>query len=199
LKARWEECTIDERPSHIIVDVIGIGAGIVDRLQELSTDGVLDDTSIVGINVSESPAVKARFRKLRDEMYWKGREWFEGRDVECSDEQIGAELADVLYSYHSGGQIKVESKDDIKERLGTLSRHWRGVPAQPHGRRAGDRSGEPGPIPARTITGGGQRMGRVKLPTPTEIEVIKRFLTESCGMWVEGVRFRTPATGSRWS
>jgi hypothetical protein len=118
LKARWEECTIDERPSHIIVDVIGIGAGIVDRLQELSTDGVLDDTSIVGINVSESPAVKARFRKLRDEMYWKGREWFEGRDVECSDEQIGAELADVLYSYHSGGQIKVESKDDIKERLG---------------------------------------------------------------------------------
>jgi hypothetical protein len=38
-------------------------------------------------------------------------------------------------------------------------------------------------------------MGRVKLPTPTEIEVIKRFLTESCGMWVEGVRFRTPAHG----
>jgi hypothetical protein len=34
-----------------------------------------------------------------------------------------------------------------------------------------------------------------KLPTPTEIEVIKRFLTESCGMWVEGVRFRTPAHG----
>jgi hypothetical protein len=38
-------------------------------------------------------------------------------------------------------------------------------------------------------------MGRVKLPTPTEIEVIKRFLTESSGMWVEGVRFRTPAHG----
>jgi hypothetical protein len=34
------------------------------------------------------------------------------------DAQIGGELGDVTYSYTSAGQIKVEPKDDIKERLG---------------------------------------------------------------------------------
>jgi hypothetical protein len=32
--------------------------------------------------------------------------------------EVGAELGDVLYGFTSSGQIKVESKDDIKERLG---------------------------------------------------------------------------------
>jgi hypothetical protein len=114
IKADWDECGLDDRPSHIVVDVIGIGAGVVDRLMELE----LEDTVIVPLNVSESPAIKERFHKLRDEMYWKGREWFEARDCECHDVSVGAELADVLYSYTSAGKIKVESKDDIKERLG---------------------------------------------------------------------------------
>lgn len=118
IKALWDECEIDARPSDIVVDVIGIGAGVVDRLRELSGGNLLGDTNIVAVNVSESPAVKAKFHKLRDEMYWKGREWFEGRDVECANAEIGGELADVLYSFTSAGQIRVEGKQDIKERLG---------------------------------------------------------------------------------
>lgn len=114
LKAEWDECAHDDRPTHIIVDVIGIGAGVVDRARELEWG----DTEIVSVNVSESPAVKAKFHKLRDEMFWKGREWFEGLNVQCEDKIIGAELADILFSYTSAGQIKVEPKDDIKERLG---------------------------------------------------------------------------------
>jgi hypothetical protein len=51
-------------------------------------------------------------------MYWKGREWFEGLNVECADVQVGGELGDVTYGYTSAGQIKVEPKDGIKERLG---------------------------------------------------------------------------------
>jgi hypothetical protein len=38
-------------------------------------------------------------------------------------------------------------------------------------------------------------MGGLKLPNPTELEVIKRFLSESSHMWVEAVRFRKPAAG----
>lgn len=118
LKAAWDECETNDRPTDIIVDVIGIGAGVVDRLRELAADGKLGDTNIYGVNVSESPAVKAKFHRLRDEMYWRGREWFEGLNVECEDKTIGGELGDVMFSYTSAGQIKVESKDDIKERLG---------------------------------------------------------------------------------
>ncbi len=84
---------------------------MVDRLRELGLP-------VRGLNVAESPAVKSKFHRLRDEMYWKGREWFETLAVECADPQVGAELGDVLYGFTSSGQIKVEAKDAIKERLG---------------------------------------------------------------------------------
>ena len=42
-------------------------------------------------------------------------------------------------------------------------------------------------------------MGRLRLPNPTEIEVIKRFLSESSHMWVEAVKFSKPAAGLQMS
>jgi hypothetical protein len=111
VKAAYDDCTTDEKPTSIVVDVIGIGAGVVDRLREL-------ELPVRALNVSELPAVRQKFHRLRDEMYWKGREWFEGMNVRCESREVGAELADVLYSYTSAGQIKVEPKADIKERLG---------------------------------------------------------------------------------
>lgn len=111
IKLAYDECARDDRPSMIVVDVIGIGAGVVDRLREL-------ELPVRALNVSEMPAVRSKFHRLRDEMWWKGREWFEGLNVECHDRQIAAELSDVLFNYTSAGQIKVEPKQDIKERLG---------------------------------------------------------------------------------
>jgi hypothetical protein len=111
VKLAYDEAALDDRPSVIVVDVIGIGAGVVDRLRELGLP-------VRALNVSEMPAVRSKFHRLRDEMWWKGREWFEGMNVECHDRTIGAELSDVLYGYTSAGQIKVEPKHDIKERLG---------------------------------------------------------------------------------
>jgi len=114
IKNKWDETEPDDRPCAIVIDVIGVGAGVVDRLREFPGIGGV----VVALNVSESPAVKAKFHKLRDEMYWKGREWFEGMNVECQDPEIGGEIGDVLYWFTSSGQIKVEPKHDIKERLG---------------------------------------------------------------------------------
>ena len=111
IKYAYDEAQSDDKPTQIVVDVIGVGAGVVDRLRELGLP-------VRALNVAEAPAVKAKFHRLRDEMYWRGREWFEGLNVECPSLEIGAELADVTYTYTSGGQIKVEPKDDIKERLG---------------------------------------------------------------------------------
>jgi phage terminase large subunit len=111
IKLMYDESALDDRPSMIVVDVIGIGAGVVDRLREL-------ELPVRALNVSEMPAIRSKFHRLRDEMYWKGREWFEGLNVQCEDRTIGGELADVLFSYTSAGQIKVEPKADIKERLG---------------------------------------------------------------------------------
>ena len=111
IKALWDAAAPVDRPTMIVVDVIGIGAGVVDRLREM-------ELPVRGLNVSEMPAIREKFHRLRDEMWWKGREWFERRDVHCEDRALGAELADVLFGYASAGQIRVERKQDIKDRLG---------------------------------------------------------------------------------
>jgi hypothetical protein len=111
IMALWTETPTDERPSRILVDVIGIGAGVVDRLREL-------DLPVRGVNVSESPSVDGKFHKLRDELWWKARVFFEGLACEVVDQSLAAELAVVQYSFTSSGLIRVEPKHDTKDRLG---------------------------------------------------------------------------------
>jgi phage terminase large subunit len=98
------------RPSAIFVDVIGLGAGVVDRLKEM-------ELPVVGINVGESAASDEKFQRLRDELWWKGREWFGAKDcVIADDEALIAELTGPTYDYSSNGKIVVESKRDMKKR-----------------------------------------------------------------------------------
>ena len=106
----FEELDSFEQPSTIVVDVIGIGSGVVDRMAELGLP-------VIGINVSESPAIGEKFSRLRDELWWRAREWFE--QMNCAlpdDETLMGELATVRYGIKSDGKIKVESKDEMKKR-----------------------------------------------------------------------------------
>lgn len=121
IAAMLEDVPADELPGHIVVDVIGIGAGVVDRLRELELPG---RPQIVALNVSESPSVAGKHAKLRDEIAWKARQWFEGLDVSMQDPALAAEAADLLYGYTSNGMLKIESKDDTKKRLGRSPDLW---------------------------------------------------------------------------
>ncbi len=106
----WAETAEEDRPSEILVDVIGIGAGVTDRLIELGLPAR-------GVNVGEAPAVDARFVALRDELWWRGRDWFAGRD--CAIPPDGALIADLSapsYAFTSKGKLKIESKDALKRR-----------------------------------------------------------------------------------
>lgn len=101
----------EDRPSEILVDVIGIGAGVVDRLRELGLPAR-------GINVGES-ATDGQFMRLRDQLWWKAREWFDERDCKIvSDDGLIADLVGVKYRTESSGKIKVEAKDETKKRIG---------------------------------------------------------------------------------
>ncbi len=102
------------KPVAIYVDVIGIGAGVVDRLRELGLP-------VVGINVAESPAINAgpdrQYSRLRDELWFKSREWLERKDCRlCDDDETIAELVGPTYSVLSNGLSKVEGKDEMKKR-----------------------------------------------------------------------------------
>jgi phage terminase large subunit len=106
-----------EKPSEIMVDSIGIGAGVVDRLREMGLPAR-------GVNVAESASVDILYSRLRDELWFKAREFFDGKDVAMwKDEKTGdgdldliAELASTKYAYTSLGKLKAESKDEMKKR-----------------------------------------------------------------------------------
>lgn len=122
VKREWDDTPYEERPQVILIDVIGLGAGVVDRLGELGLP-------VRGINVSETATLNEKYRNLKTELWFTGREWLEGRSTllpvcdgtcrdvrECVHEQLINELTLVKYDYTSTGKLLVESKKDIKKR-----------------------------------------------------------------------------------
>ena len=108
----YDSTPYPDRPSEILVDSIGLGAGVVDRLTEMDFG-----PEIRGINVAESPALGQRYGRLRDELWFKAREWLEARDVWMpQDDELTSELSGVRFKYLSSGKLKVESKDEMKRR-----------------------------------------------------------------------------------
>lgn len=103
----WKEA--QDKPEVIFVDVIGLGAGVVDRLAELGLP-------VIGINAAEGSSEEERFMRLRDELWWCGRDWFSAKDCTMpDDEPLIAELTSVQYGYTSAGKIKVQSKEEMKK------------------------------------------------------------------------------------
>jgi hypothetical protein len=98
-----------ERPSSINVDVIGVGAGVVDRLRELGMP-------VCGINVGESPEQPERFMRLRDELWWRVRDWFRAACKIPADDALISDLVGPTYKILSTGKVQIESKDDMKRR-----------------------------------------------------------------------------------
>lgn len=110
VKAEYDATPLLDRPRVILVDVIGLGAGVVDRLRELGLPAR-------GINVAEAPAVGDRYRNLKAELWYRAKAWFEARGGRMpDDEQLANELASVRYKYTSSGKLQVESKDEMRKR-----------------------------------------------------------------------------------
>jgi len=103
----------------IAIDVIGLGAGVYDMVRNA-------EIPCLPVNVTESPSIDGRFWKLRDELWWKVREWF--MDRTCSISQgipesertaLVKDIQDIHYSYKKmNSLIVIETKDEMKARLG---------------------------------------------------------------------------------
>jgi hypothetical protein len=99
----------------IAVDVIGIGAGIVDALGDLGE-------SVLSINSSSKPTSQTNEKKyynLRAQMWMEAGDEF-GKGCVClgDDYVLGGQLSSVKYKFTGNGKIQAEAKDDIKKRLG---------------------------------------------------------------------------------
>ena len=101
-----EEDTVEE----ILVDAIGLGAGVADRLQELGHP-------VISVNVAESSAMHPTAMRLRDELWLRAKEWLELKDCVLPDnEMLAKELVAPRYTFTSSGKLKVESKEEMKRR-----------------------------------------------------------------------------------
>jgi len=108
-------------PSFII-DAIGLGAGVVARTRE-----VLGDDAVVGFNSSRG----TKRRDISGELgfiNWRAAAWWNMREMLDPmnkfdlalppDDQLRSELVAPEWTLTSGGRIKIEAKDAVKERLG---------------------------------------------------------------------------------
>lgn len=96
------------KPENINVDVIGIGAGVVDRLHE-------QGFKVNGVNVGKSPQDKENYINLRAELYAdKLKEWIKTADLPDDDDFY--ELANIQFKFNSVGKMQIESKQEIKKR-----------------------------------------------------------------------------------
>lgn len=103
----------EHKPAQIFVDVLNMGAGVVDRLEE-------QGLPVIGINVTETPAYSTnRYRRLRDELWGNMRTWLEARRGKLwdnNDDDLLGQLTTPKYTMTSNGLIVIESKDDMKRR-----------------------------------------------------------------------------------
>ena len=116
VKHEWDNTTAHQRPLWICVDVIGIGAGVVDRLRELGLP-------VLGVNVSESPAADYdKYRNVRTELWFKAKDWFAALNCrlhEEEDQRLQEELITQTYEIvESNGKSWAHPKKKVKELLG---------------------------------------------------------------------------------
>jgi len=105
---------------YAVVDVIGVGAGVVDKLRE-------DKQAVEAFNAGEATDWKDRsgeleFANKRAAAWWNLRELLDPANKRAValplDDLLIGDLTAPHYRQTSGGRYQVESKEDIRKRLG---------------------------------------------------------------------------------
>ena len=108
------------RRGTLAVDVIGVGAGVVDRIREQRLPG-----NLLGVNVADAPLRDAELLlNLRAQLWWDVRLQLDPTTAELSlarlDEaayqRLRAELTAPTYRMTSSGKVQIESKEEMKAR-----------------------------------------------------------------------------------
>ena len=112
-----EQAVVDVTPSAVKIDSIGIGWGIMGGLRRS-----FPRLAVHGVNVGSAASDPARFTNLRAEIWWEvGRELSRdgGWDLTAvTDDSTLSELASPRWFENSSGRIQIESKAEIRKRLG---------------------------------------------------------------------------------
>lgn len=94
-----------------VVDEIGLGAGVVDRLAE-------QGLAVRGVNVARAARNRDRFVDLRAELFWGLRDRFLAGEIDLdpADDELARQLVALTWGVDSRGRIRVESKERMRRR-----------------------------------------------------------------------------------
>lgn len=96
----------------IVVDVCGVGGGIVDRLIEMGDN-------VLAIDNASKSSEPEKYYNLRSEIWCRAGDGFADGDVELRniEPKLKGQLTTPTYEYRDG-RILIENKAEIKKRLG---------------------------------------------------------------------------------
>jgi phage terminase large subunit len=109
-----------ESPPAVKVDVIGIGAGVVDTLVRRTSQCTAIGVD-AGASPTSQPAQGPGYSKLRDQLWFGVRDWLRVGTIDPRLDVVGkleSELVAPMFSFDERGRRKVEPKTDTKKRLG---------------------------------------------------------------------------------
>jgi hypothetical protein len=118
--ARWAfEQYIRNNLSAMVVDTGGIGGGVFDQLDLMGINVYAVDFSSAPDNDSQE-----RYLNKRAEMYGRARDWIKKGgclppdDKRAESKGLSAQLTAATYTYQGDVKLQLESKKDIRRRLG---------------------------------------------------------------------------------
>lgn len=91
------------------VDVVGLGSGVVDRLNQLGF------TNIIGVNAGYAPD-NPKYKNKRAEMWDTMKKWLEDGGDLPDDPILIAQLSSVQYSFDPTDRLILEKKEDMRKR-----------------------------------------------------------------------------------
>ena len=113
----------DDEPTRVYVDSTGLGIGIVDRLCERGYAAEVEGVNFSGKS-TEAPTVdeagreQVQYKNRRAQIFGNLRQALSGQFCLLDRDDLHGELCSMGYKYASDGSVQLESKDDIRKRLG---------------------------------------------------------------------------------
>lgn len=106
-----------EGVARVKIDSIGVGASCADQLRYAKDAQGRRLVELVEVIASEKALDESLYRTMRDQLWFAIRDWLKDGYL-LPDDKLHGELVAPRFSYDARGRYQVESKDDLRKRLG---------------------------------------------------------------------------------
>ncbi len=108
--ARVVEVADRFKPWATLIDGVGVGGGVVDRLRQLGLANVIE------VNAGARPDQSDRYYNQRMEMWARMKDWLLTRGALPDRDDLADDLAAPLFEYDAQNRMRLEKKEDMKAR-----------------------------------------------------------------------------------